>query len=1034
MSEQRSELRAILSVGIAAQSDLDESYRRVKEPAESRGGWLFRRELEGIWCSFPSLREAVLAARDICEAEGSGLFGFRFGLHYGDVVFTADGDVLGNVLSLAKRLETATSPGCLLVSQEAAERLSDFQLEEPRRLELKGMGSVEARRLVLAEFSLADSLHSEDWQALERGELLVCLVGPLGGPDELQGLWGEPFYEAAQDREAEVGRPQLLEEFHDWQRKLAPVASWTSPTLCFFPETRLPQALCLAPEVLTEDDLDEFWSGLSAQLHGWETALTTHHIFWVGPADWIEDFYRELRRRFPAGPQQRQYVLDLGDGSAGERCRKRGLPIFSGSQQLVELLGRIGQREATPRLALADRPYRFLDAYGPGERSIFFGRERESALLYSWILTRRWLVLYGRSGVGKSSLLGAGVLPLLQASDCQVWTLRCLDDPLQQLGDFERVRQAAESTPRRLVLFFDQFEEFFVRLNGEQRRALGELLARLTSVSRLHMLFSLREDFLAELAGLEEWIPTLLDSRFRLTALTREQARQCICSPAELFHLQLEPELVEELLDELESQGVEPPELQIVMDRLWQLREGGRIGLDTYQRLGGVRSVLLDYLHEAMQGWEDDKPRQILAALVSERGTKQALTLPALQAKVNHPEVALQALVASRLVRTVQNYFELCHEYLIEEIQSWADHEELARRHAEMVLQSELESWENLHSLITPERLTMVAQQLPRLNPSGSEWELLLRAAMVRGVELPMLGPRPQELLVTMLDEGWDGWVQRRVLEQLASLPLDSRAQERCLRAACLFSNPSLLERVRPQLDGVFYEQLARATRRRFFEPMAYVPEGPALLGSDPANREARKALLPRYWHARIDSERPLQEVSVAAFWVDKTPVTNLEFAEFRPAHIDRYPDEEDHHPVVSVSWHDAQAYAGWLGKELICETRWEKAARGRDGRLYPWGNEYLPGCLNAQEGGRRTTTSVGAYPEGASPYGCLDMAGNVWEWTASSWSEGGPFKVQKGGSTLNPAPLQQASSRQEAFPDFVLQWVGFRLMSSEGF
>ena len=1030
MTEQRSELRAILSVGISSQSQLDESYRRVKEPAESRGGWLFRRELEGIWCSFPSLREAVLTARDICGAEGAGHFGFRFGLHYGDVVFTADGDVLGNVLSLAKRLETATTPGCLLVSQEAAQRLADFKLEDPKSLELKGMGTVQAHRLVLAEFSLADCLQDEDWQALERGELLVCLVGPLGGPQELEGLWGLPFYEAAQDREAEVGRPQLLEEFHAWQSKLPARAAWTAPTLCFFPETRLDQALCLAPEVLTEEDLDDFWSGLAAQLQGWETALTTHRIFWVGPADWLEDFYRELRRRFPAGPQQRQFVLDLGDGTAAGRWRKRGLPVFAGSQPLVDLLRRIGCREAAPSLPLAERPYRFLDAYGPAERSIFFGRERESALLYSWILTRRWLVLYGRSGVGKSSLLGAGVLPLLEESDCQVWTIRCLDDPLQQLGGFERVRQAAESTPRRLVLFFDQFEEFFVRLDPSQRCALGELLGQLTAVSRLHMLFSLREDFLAELAGLEEWIPTLLDSRYRLTALTREQARQCICGPAELFHLQLDPELVEELLNELESQGVEPPELQIVMDRLWNFRQDGHLGLEAYRRLGGVRTVLLDYLHEAMQGWSDDKPRQLLSALVSDRGTKQALTLTALRAKVADPEAALQSLVASRLVRTVQNYFELCHEYLIDEIQGWADHEELARRHAEMVLSSELESWENLQSLMTPERLAMVAQQLPRLRPNESEWGLLLRAAMVRGVDLPMLGPRPQELLIRILDEGWDGWVQRRVLEQLAALPLEERGQQRFLRAAAAFSNPSLLERLRDRLDGVFYEQVAAATRRRFFEPMAYVPEGPAWLGSDAANRESRKARVPRYWHARIDSERPLEVVQVGAFWVDKTPVTNLQFAEFRPPHIDRYPDEEDDHPVVSVSWHDAQAYAQWLGKELICETRWEKAARGVDGRLFPWGNDYRTESLNGQESGLRTTTDVGKYPEGASPYGCLDMAGNVWEWTASSWSEGGPFKVQKGGSTLNPEPLQHASGRQEAFPDFVLQWVGFRLMS----
>lgn len=1029
MSEQRSELRAILSVGFAPHSNLDESHRRVLQSVETRGGWLFRRELEGLWCSFPSLREAALAARDIACAEGAALYGFRFGLHYGDVVITTEGDVLGNVLSVAKRLETATSPGCLLISQEAADLLGDFELEPARILEMKGLGAVPTHRLVLAEYSLSDSLQPDDWEALARGEQLVCLVGPLGGAQEVAGLWGEPFYEAAQEREAEVGREQLLREFASWRESLPERRVWNVPTLCFFPEHRLEQGHCLAPEVLTEEDLDEFWTRLPELLRGWEPALTTHRIFWIGPSDWVEAFYRELRRRFPAGPQQRQFVVDLA-GSSASRWSRKGIPVFQGREQFLDLLARVERKKVVASLPPADRPYRFLDSYGPADRAIFFGRERESALIHSWILTRPWLVLYGRSGVGKSSLLGAGVLPLLEESGCQVWTLRCLDDPLVQL---QQVPAAAEGTPRRLVLFFDQFEEFFVLLKEGQRRAIGELLGLLVGRPRLHLLFSLREDFLAELVALEEWIPTLLDSRYRLTALTREQARQCISAPAELFQLRLDSELVEELLDELESEGVEPPELQIVMDRLWRLRQDGGVGMEDYRRLGGVRSVLLDYFHEAMQGWADDKPRQLLSALVSDRGTRQALTLGALQSRVSEPELALQALVESRLVRTVQNYFELCHEYLIEEIQGWADQEELARRHAEMVLRSELESWESLHSLMTPERLSMVAQQISRLQPGPAEWELLLRASMVHGIDLPRWGTDPQELLIKLLGEGWDGRVQRRILELLACLPLEERARLQVVEAARHSSNPALLERLKGKLDGVFYEQLALATRRRYFEPMAYVPAGPVLLGSESAARSARKALLPRYWHARIDSERPLELVEVEAFWVDRTPVTNLQFAEFRPAHIDRYPDEEDHHPVVSVSWHDAQAYAHWLGKELLCETRWEKAARGRDGRLYPWGNEYDAGRLNAQEAGLRTTTEVGRYPQGASPYGCLDMAGNVWEWTASSWSEGGPFKVQKGGSTLNPGPLQQVSSRQEAFPDFVLQWVGFRLMSREG-
>jgi formylglycine-generating enzyme required for sulfatase activity len=111
-------------------------------------------------------------------------------------------------------------------------------------------------------------------------------------------------------------------------------------------------------------------------------------------------------------------------------------------------------------------------------------------------------------------------------------------------------------------------------------------------------------------------------------------------------------------------------------------------------------------------------------------------------------------------------------------------------------------------------------------------------------------------------------------------------------------------------------------------------------------------------------------------------------------------------HPVVNVSWDDAQSYAKWLSLmtgvtwRLPTEGEWEKAARGTDGRIYPWGDEFEQWRCNTSGSGKKTTTPVGTYPGGASPYGVQDMAGNGWEWTSSLYKPY-PYKEADGRNDL---------------------------------
>ena len=214
-------------------------------------------------------------------------------------------------------------------------------------------------------------------------------------------------------------------------------------------------------------------------------------------------------------------------------------------------------------------------------------------------------------------------------------------------------------------------------------------------------------------------------------------------------------------------------------------------------------------------------------------------------------------------------------------------------------------------------------------------------------------------------------------------------------------------------------------------ENMVYIPGGEFIMGSDEGNED----------------EKPQRTVYVDGFNIDIYPVTNAEYKEFvdatghAPPHHwegNTYPEGKGDHPVVWVSWHDAQAYCQWAGKRLPTEAEWEKAARGTDGRKWPWGNTFDPTKCNAKESGIGETTPVGKYPEGVSPYGVMDMAGNVWEWTAD-WYEAYPGssyqstrfgkknKVMRGGSWFDASAFVRCSVRNNAAPNFFFSTIGFR-------
>lgn len=797
------------------------------------------------------------------------------------------------------------------------------------------------------------------------------------------------------------------------------------------------------------------------------------------------------------GYQRRAFAVDPRPTPFERRLwERRNLYLVEATptEFLVELSRQIDLDELPPKDSITTAlivgsnedhrsPYKFLNSYDESDADIFFGREADIKNTVRKLLYSKLMIVYGRSGYGKTSLLNAGVTPVLMANGYVPVYVRCAGDPVQmikantldrvnQLNDrsvqelkdlqsriatislLEFLKEVRITEQRPIVVLIDQFEEFFISLGYATREHFLRELVECVRHPYLDTIFviSMREDFLAELYEIPE-IGSLINAHYRLRALALDSARKAIVEPALRFKVTYEEGLVETILDELaDRQQIDPAQLQIVCDRLYNsLPQGSsQITVSLYDSLGGVSGILAEYVDSILDTFgarRKEMAKKLLYSMVTSLFTRVPLTISDALSIAdstaswdeNHVRLLLTDLVRARLIRRTDEFeeeaYELTHEYLINRIREWIDLAQLRVKEAQDLLRQEHNNWRRHSIPISKVAFEVIDAQRESIILTNLTKAYLLAMAIRHDLELHywlqqnISNNLAIDYALELLREG------SRDQKRLASIVLgylsrDDLLLDEVYTTLSQVGNPNTIKRIDElHAEGsafapTFSERVQAAIVDRFTSKMVLVDGGPFTMGTSEAiiKEIAESNSVPLTF---FDGQYPEHSEIVEAFYVDKYPVTNSEFREFKITHT--FPEGHDEHPATNVSWYEAAEYADWLGKRLLSEEEWEKAARGVDGRHFPWGNDWIPENCNTRLSGYGGTTPVRHFASGVSPYQCFDMSGNVWEWTSTWLNEEKKQKVLKGGSWSKYGILPWTWYRFNYETDSGYSNVGFR-------
>ncbi|MFM8331986.1 MAG: SUMF1/EgtB/PvdO family nonheme iron enzyme [Candidatus Methylumidiphilus sp.] len=698
-------------------------------------------------------------------------------------------------------------------------------------------------------------------------------------------------------------------------------------------------------------------------------------------------------------------------------------------------------------------PYRGL---APLQDSrLFFGRDAQVQQVADKLAAARFVVVVGASGAGKSSLVWAGLLPKLaagrwtwarmtpaecpghsplallaevlaaqkpgcRASQCQT-ALQQGETALQNLLAALRQTAGAAAADWQLLLFIDQFEELFTRVEAPQRLPFIDALEKLQASGQARIVATLRADFLGhcmDAADFGERLAAWFNAgQYLLAAPGEEALRAMVQQPAQLAGLAFDAGLAERIVADTGLKPGNLPLMAFALERLCAERQGPRMTAAAYDGFGGVDGAIATQAQAAFEAWAvDDQAEALLSDLF-----RELVDIDEASGAATRRRADLQLWAADGPARGLIDAFVAARLLLID---GDRDGQTLEVAH-EALLRTWLGGWidSRKDQLLMRKRLQRDAAEWRRRGePEAFRW--LDPLAVEAGAMLDALPYTP-----TADEARFLGPVRRAdmlaLLEQ-ADTPHETRATIGVRLAIMGDDRPGvgLSADGLPAIDWC----LVRGGR--------VVLEGNAGSFEVEDFKIAKYPVTQAQYQVFIEAEDGYKN---PAWWNGDVPRRSYSKSGRQiPAYAN--------HPAVNVDWMEAMAYCRWLSHQLgytvrlPTEWEWQQAAcGGNPANVYPWGSDFDPRRANSYESGLSRTVAVGLYAQGASDGQPMDMAGNVWEWCLNAYEKPMPLadivwtnhalRTLRGGSWLDGAGGVRCAYRLRDRPNNRNLNVGFRLL-----